>query len=214
MEYTKALSKLIDEYQKLPGVGPKSAQRMAFFTLKRTREQLDRFIHAVRDAKEKIRQCINCFNLSSNETCEICTNHKREKYEICVVPEVKDLVALERTKEFSGLYHVLGGVISPLDGISADDLNITELIFRVKNLAEELKASGEATKIELILAISPSTEGEATILYMKRLLKDIASSLNCEIDITRLAYGLPVGADLDYTDELTLARALQGRQPC
>ena len=208
MEYTKALANLIEEFQKLPGIGPKSAQRMAFFVLKRSKDQVEKFSESLKEAKELIKYCQHCFNLTSQEICEICSSHKRESSTICVVPEVKDLVALERTREFNGLYHVLGGVISPLDGISADDLNIAELIKRIHQKLDE--ASQE--ELEIILAVSPSTEGEATILYIKKLLKDLVNSET--VKITRLAYGLPVGADLDYADEVTLARALVGRQLC
>lgn len=203
MEYTKALADLIEEFQKLPSIGPKSAQRMAFYILKRSPEQVEKFASTLKEAKRSIGYCDQCFNLTTKTLCEICESSKRDKNIICVVPEVKDLVALERTKEFSGVYHVLGGVISPLDGISSDDLNIGALIERVQKLASH-------ENIELVLAISPSTEGEATMLYLKRLI----SAKNSDVQITRLAYGLPIGADLDYTDELTLARALENRQPC
>lgn len=206
MEYTGALANLIDEFKKLPGIGPKSAQRVAFSVLKKTKDDVEKLSFAIREAKRTISYCKQCFNLSTTDLCDICSNSKREQNLLCVLPEVKDLIALERTKEYRGLYHVLGGVISPLDGISADDLNITELILRVKKLVE----TSASEKPEILLAISPSTEGEATILYIKKLLS--GSTDPNAITITRLAYGLPVGADLDYVDEMTLARALEARQ--
>lgn len=211
MEYTKALANLIEEFQKLPGIGPKSAQRMAFFVLKRSTEQIEKFAQSLKDAKQNIKHCSQCYNLSSEPICEICSSPKRDRHVLCVVPEVKDLVALERTKEYLGLYHVLGGVISPLDGISSDDLHISSLLTRINSYFQDAEPD---TKLELILAISPSTEGEATILYIKKLITELKKSGAINVEITRLAYGLPVGADLDYTDELTLARALTARQPC
>jgi recombination protein RecR len=220
VQYTKTLSDLIEEFRKFPAIGPKSAQRMAFTLLKKSPEQVERFIKVVRDAKTQIKYCSQCFNLTANENCEICEDSRRDKRQICVVETVKDLIALERTHEYRGLYHVLGGVISPLDGVSADDLNINALISRIKSLLAE---SQNDDPIEIILAIGLSTEGEATMLYIKRLT-DLAilgqgSTVNGEreyslIKITRLAHGLPVGADLDYADELTLARALEARVLC
>lgn len=197
VSYTKELNDLIEEFRKFPSIGPKSAQRMAFALLKKSNEQVDKFAAIVRNAKENIKYCSVCFNLTSQHTCEICQNPLREKKQICVVESVKDLIALERTHDFKGVYHVLGGVISPLDGICADDLNLYELIDRIKTSEVD----------ELILAIGLSTEGEATMLYIKRLLEQNKLS----VKITRLAHGLPVGADLDYTDEVTLAKALELR---
>lgn len=216
MEYTKALADLIEEFQKLPGIGPKSAQRMAFWMLKRSQEQVDRHVYAIRNAKEKIKHCGTCFNLTSTEgDCGICNNPRRDSNIICVVPEVKDLIALERTKDFQGLYHVLGGIISPLDGISADDLHIVQLMSRLEKsfaaLDSEQSQLLNENNIELILAMSPSTEGEATILYLKRIIENAYGG---KVKITRLAYGLPIGADLDYADEMTLSKALEGRQLC
>ncbi len=195
--YTKELSDLIEEFRKFPSIGPKSAQRMAFALLKKSNEQVEKFASIVKSAKHNIKYCSNCFNLSSQPICEICQNPLRQNKQICVVESVKDLIALERTHDYKGLYHVLGGVISPLDGICADDLNLYELIERLKT--QEIE--------ELILAIGLSTEGEATMLYIKRLI----DQNNLELKITRLAHGLPVGADLDYTDEVTLSKALEAR---
>lgn len=204
MRYTKELSDLIEEFAKFPTIGPKSAQRMAFTLLRKSPEQVKKFIRIIDDAKTKIRYCQKCFNLTSQEICEICTNSNRDQKQICVVESVKDLIALERTHEYKGVYHVLGGIISPLDGICAEDLNIDELISRVQT---HLLANEE---LELILAIGLSTEGEATMLYIKRLIEYLKIETG-KCNITRLAHGLPVGADLDYADETTLAKALSAR---
>jgi recombination protein RecR len=211
VEYTRALAELIEEFNKFPGVGPKSAQRMAFSLLKKSTEQVQRFLEVVRIAKNDIKYCKYCFNLTSDEVCEICLNNQRDGNLLCVVAEVKDLIAIEKTREFRGKYHVLGGLISPLDGISSVDLNINPLVERLKLMQGE---------IELIFAISPSTEGEATMLFLKRALSqlnigtvvgDADARLNRSILVTRLAYGLPLGSDLDYADELTIVKALEAR---
>jgi recombination protein RecR len=211
VEYTRALAELIEEFNKFPGVGPKSAQRMAFSLLKKSTEQVQHFLEVVRTAKNDIKYCKYCFNLTSDEVCEICLNNQRDENLLCVVAEVKDLIAIEKTREFRGKYHVLGGLISPLDGISSVDLNINPLVERLKLMQGE---------IELIFAISPSTEGEATMLFLKRALSqldigtavgDADSRLNRSILVTRLAYGLPLGSDLDYADELTIVKALEAR---
>lgn len=207
MRYAKPLEDLIEEFRKFPSIGPKSAQRMAFTLLKKSPDQVAKFTKIIQDAKLQISYCASCFNLSSNEFCNICEDTRREKNQICVVETVKDLMALERTHEYHGVYHVLGGVISPLDGVGASDLNITALLKRVTDLG--------TCEIEIILAIGLSTEGEATMLYIKRLLEQVLSS-NLEprtvsLKVTRLAHGLPVGADLDYADELTLTKALEAR---
>lgn len=204
MRYTKELSDLIEEFRKFPSIGPKSAQRMAFSLLRKNEDQVKKFIRIVDDAKTKIRYCEKCFNLTSQHICEICEDPARSQTQICVVESVKDLIALERTHEYKGVYHVLGGIISPLDGIVAEDLNINELISKV----DEFMKQGE--DIELILAIGLSTEGEATMLYIKRLIENLQSDTS-KCNITRLAHGLPVGADLDYADETTLAKALSAR---
>ncbi len=226
MEYTKALADLIEEFNKFPGVGPKSAQRMAFALLKKSNEQNQRFLEVARRAKNEIKQCSICFNLSSDDICEICTDTKRQDNLICVVEEVKDLIAIEKTKEFRGKYHVLGGLISPLDGISSADLNVEALLGRIKtyfhvndnfenqcNAGDQIhntpESLSEADPLELVFAISPSTEGEATMLFLKKMI----SKLDCsdQIMMSRLAYGLPLGADLDYADELTIVKALEAR---
>jgi recombination protein RecR len=205
MRYTKPLEDLIEEFRKFPTIGPKSAQRMAFALLKRSPEQVEKFARILCDAKEHIKYCNRCFNLTNSAICEICEDPRRDSKLICVVESVKDLIALERTHEYRGLYHVLGGVISPLDGISADDLNLGQLTTRLRLELDELQEDGG---LEIVLAISLSTEGEATMLYLKRLISQLG---DVRIKLTRLAHGLPVGADLDYADETTLARAFQAR---
>jgi recombination protein RecR len=204
VRYTKELSDLIEEFRKFPSIGPKSAQRMAFSLLRKNEDQVKKFIRIVDDAKTKIRYCEKCFNLTSQYICEICEDPARSQTQICVVESVKDLIALERTHEYRGVYHVLGGIISPLDGIVAEDLNINELITKVDDFMKQ------GQDIELILAIGLSTEGEATMLYIKRLIENLQSDTS-KCNITRLAHGLPVGADLDYADETTLAKALSAR---
>lgn len=196
MHYTKPLAKLIDEFQKLPGIGPKSAQRMAFHLLKMPIDEVRNFSNALIDAKEKIKYCKTCFNMSSQDPCEICADTKRDENIICVIAETKDLIALEKTREFKGRYHVLQGLISPLDGIGPEDLRIRELMERL----------GKPEIEEIILALNPSVEGEATSLYLARLIKPLG------IKVSRIAFGLPVGGDLEYADEITLARALEGRR--
>ena len=196
MEYTKPLAQLIEFFQKFPGVGPKSAQRMAFHLLKMPLGEVQRFAQILVDAKQNIHYCSTCFNMSASDPCEICTDENRDKKVICVIAETKDLIAIEKTREFKGLYHVLQGVISPIDGIGATDIRIKELLTRIAE--EDIK--------EVILALNPSVEGEATTLYLAKLLKPF------DIKISRIALGIPVGSDLEYADEITLARALEGRR--
>lgn len=194
MEYTKPLARLIEEFQKFPGIGAKSAQRMAFFLIKKPEGEVKQFADAIIEAKTLINYCPSCFNLSSQQPCEICSNPKRDLHTICVVADVKDLIALERTRGYEGLYHVLLGLISPLEGIGVEDLKITEL----------LKRLGPGIN-EVILAINNSVEGEATTLYLSKLIKPLG------VKVTRIAFGLPVGGDLEYADEITLSKALEGR---
>lgn len=194
--YTKPLAKLIESFQKLPGIGPKSAQRLALHVLKMPSSEVERFVDAIKEAKRTIHCCDVCFNMSENNPCEICSSPRRDKSTICVVAETKDLIAIERTNEYNGVYHVLQGLISPMDGIGAEDIRIKELLNR---------AALEQTK-EVILAIPPSIEGETTSLYINKLLSTFG------IKVTRIAFGLPVGADLEYADEITLIRALEGRR--
>ena len=196
MIYPKSIATLIEHFQKFPSVGPKSAQRMAFYMLRMPGSEVQKFAQAVLDAKRNTRTCEVCFNLSSSSPCEICQNPKRDRSIICVVSETKDLIAIEKTNEFKGLYHVLQGLISPMDGIGADDIRIKELLNRLTS--DEVK--------EVILALPPSVEGEATSLYLSKLIKPFG------ITISRIAFGLPVGADLEYADEITIAKAIEGRR--
>ena len=195
MYYTKPLADLIECFQKLPGVGAKSAQRMALHLLKLPQNEVENFAKAMIEAKSIINYCSVCFNMSSNDPCEICSSSNRNREVICVVADTKDLIAIEKTHEYQGLYHVLQGLISPMNGIGAEDIHIKELLYRVTN--DNIK--------EVILALSPSVEGEATSLYLGKLLKPF------NIKITRIAFGLPVGSDIEYADEITLARAIEGR---
>ena len=195
MQYSKELASLIDFFQKFPGVGPKSAQRMAFHLLKMSSQDVRRFSEVLVAAKENIKYCDICFNMSSSNPCEICQATNRTKDTICVVAETKDLIAIEKTNEYKGQYHVLQGLLSPIDGIGVDDIRIKELLKR---------AADENVK-EVILALAPSIEGDATSLYIHKLLKPFG------VKITRIAFGLPVGSDLEYADEITIARALEGR---
>lgn len=196
MIYPKSIAALIEQFQKFPSVGPKSAQRMAFHLLKMSKSDVEKFALSIIEAKEKTFACETCYNMSSSNPCEICQSNSRDRSMICVVSETKDLIAVERTNEFKGLYHVLQGLISPLDGIGAEDIRIRELLHRLTT--DEVK--------EVILALNPSVEGEATSLYLNKLIKPFG------IKITRIAFGLPVGADLEYADEITLAKALEGRR--
>ena len=196
VNYTLPLARLIDEFQKLPGIGPKSAQRLAFHVLKQSADDVRSLAEALVDARAKIGYCEQCYNLSSQAVCEICSQPRRKKSTICMVSEPKDLYALERTNEFSGVYHVLGGLISPLEGLNPEELKIKELLARLHGDDVE----------EIILALPPSIEGDTTSLYLSRLIKPL------NIKLTRIAFGLPVGADLEYADNMTLSRALQGRQ--
>ncbi len=196
MYYTPPLAKLIEEFQKFPGVGPKSAQRMAFFVLGMNHDSVKSFAHALVDAKDRIKHCSQCFHLSAFDPCEICVNPKREKSTICVVSEARDVIALERTGEFRGLYHVLNGLISPMEGKGPDQLTIRDLLNRLQG--DEVK--------EIILAINPTIEGDTTVLYLSKLLKPLS------ICTTRIAFGLPVGSDLEYADDSTLSKAMEGRR--
>lgn len=196
MIYPKSIASLIEHFQKFPSVGPKSAQRMAFYLLRMPISEVEKFAQSMIDAKHNTKTCEICYNLSSTTPCEICSSPQRDKSTICVVAETKDLIAVEKTNEYKGLYHVLQGLISPMDGIGADDIRIKELLNRLTN--DEVK--------EVILALSPSVEGEATSLYLTKLIKPFG------IKISRIAFGLPVGADLEYADEITIAKAIEGRR--
>jgi recombination protein RecR len=193
--YARPLARLIEQLQRLPGVGPKSAQRLALHILKRPEAEVEALAQALVDAKKQVGLCKVCFHLSSDPVCEICRHPQRDNTTICVVADSRDVIALEKTREFKGKYHVLCGVISPMDGIGPEQLTIQALVRRVS----------EEKPQEVILAISPSIEGETTTLYIGQLLKPFTK-------VTRIAFGLPVGGDLEYADELTLARALEGRR--
>lgn len=195
MIYPKSIATLIEQFQKFPSVGPKSAQRMAFYLLRMSDADVENFAKAVIEAKHNTHTCEVCFNLSSQSPCEICSSTSRDRSVICVVSETKDLIAIEKTNEYKGLYHVLQGLISPMDGIGADDIRIKELLNRL--------TSDDVN--EVILALSPSVEGEATSLYLTKLIKPFG------IKVSRIAFGLPVGADFEYADEITIAKAIEGR---
>lgn len=196
MIYPKSIASLIEHFQKFPSIGPKSAQRMAFYLLRMPITEIEKFAQCMIDAKNNTKTCEICFNLSSTSPCEICSSSTRDKSTICVIAETKDLIAIEKTNEYRGLYHVLQGLISPMDGIGADDIRIKELLSRLTD---------ESVK-EVILALSPSVEGEATSLYLNKLIKPFG------IKISRIAFGLPVGSDLEYADEITIAKAIEGRR--
>jgi recombination protein RecR len=194
--YEGVVQDLIDELGRLPGVGPKSAQRIAFHILQADPADVRRLAHALSEVKAKVRFCQVCGNVAQDELCRVCRDPRRDPAVICVVEEPKDVVAIERTREFRGKYHVLGGAISPIDGVGPDDLRIAELLRR---LADD-------TVTELILATDPNLEGEATATYLARTVKPMG------LRVTRLASGLPVGGDLEYADEVTLGRAFEGRR--
>jgi len=194
--YEGAIQDLIDELGRLPGIGPKSAQRIAFHIIQSEKVDLARLVEILQTIKERVKFCSECGNISEDELCRICRDPRRENNAICVVEESKDVIAIERTREFRGKYHVLGGAISPIDGIGPDNLRIKELMFRLAN--PEIQ--------EIIIATDPNLEGEATASYLTRAIKPLG------IKVTRLASGLPVGGDLEYADEVTLGRAFEGRR--
>lgn len=193
--YARPLARLIEELQKLPGVGPKTAQRLALHLLKRPDSEVQALAQALVDAKSQIGYCSICFHLSAEPVCDICRSPSRDAQTICVVADSRDVIALEKTREYKGKYHVLGGLISPMDGIGPEQLNIGQLVHRVNK--DKIQ--------EVIIAISPTIEGDTTTLYVGQLLKPFTR-------VTRIAFGLPMGGDLEYADEVTLARALEGRR--
>lgn len=193
--FPAALQDLADQFGRLPGIGGKTAQRLAFHVLSLPDDEAQAFADAILEAKRTVHTCPVCQNLTDREICPICDDDMRDQGVICVVAEPKDVIAMERSREFSGVYHVLHGVISPLNHVTQDDIKIRELLMRV--------ASGQVR--EVIMATNPDTEGEATAMYVSRLLRPM------EIKVTRLAYGVPVGSQLEYADEVTLSRALEGR---
>ena len=192
--YTKPLSKLIGHFEKFPGIGPRTAQRLALFILKQPESSIRDFSKALLEAHSNVGRCKKCFDLTSEDECEICRNTERNQKLICVVAETKDLLALERAREFKGVYHVIGGLISPMDSVGPELLEIRSLVERVSKSEIE----------EIILALTPSVEGDTTSLYIGKLLSPFTK-------VTRIAYGLPMGSELEYVDEVTLARALEGR---
>ena len=195
MSLPDPLLRLIDELQRLPGIGPKGAQRLAFHLLKTPREQTDRLVDAVRDVKEQVTYCSVCNNITDIDPCVFCSNPDRDRHLICVVEEPQNVSGIEKTREFKGMYHVLMGAISPLQGIGPDDLKIKSLLQRVSNGVTEI-----------ILATNPNVEGEATAIYLARLLKPLG------VKVTRIAMGVPVGSDLEYADEVTMHKAMEGRR--
>jgi recombination protein RecR len=195
MVYTRPLARLIEHFQHLPGIGPKSAQRLAMHIIKRPEEEVAALAQALIDAKKLVGTCTTCGHLSAEPICDICRAPARDDTMLCVIADSRDLIALEKTREYKGKYHVLGGLISPIDGMGPEQLNIQSLVRRVSQ--NQIK--------EVIMAISPSIEGETTTLYIGHLLKPFTR-------VTRIAFGLPMGGDLEYADEVTLARALEGRR--
>ena len=194
--YEGIIQDLIDELGRLPGVGPKSAQRIAFHIIQSDRVDVTRLAEVLKTVKERVKFCSTCGNISEEELCKICRDPRRDKTSICVVEESKDVLAIEKTREFKGTYHVLGGAISPIDGVGPENLRIKELMTRLS----------ETTIGEIIIATDPNLEGEATATYLSRLIKPM------DIKVSRLASGLPVGGDLEYADEVTLGRAFEGRR--
>ncbi len=194
--YAAPVQELIDELGRLPGIGPKSAQRITFHLLKLAKPDALRLANAISQAKDRVSLCQRCFNIAEGESCELCNDDRRDPTLLCVVEEPHDIVAVEKTQEFHGLYHVLQGAISPIEGVGPEQLRIRELLQRIA--AEDVA--------EVILCTNPNLEGEATAMYLSRMLKDL------EVKVTRIASGLPVGGDLEYADELTLGRALEGRR--
>lgn len=194
--YAQPLARLVEELMKLPSIGPKTAQRLAFFILHQSHEEAKSLAEAIIEAKEKIKYCSICSNFTEMDICDVCRDQSRDQTIICVVEESKDVIAMERTRQFNGLYHVLQGAISPMDGVGPEDLRIKELLKRINDGSIE----------EVILATDPTIEGEATAMYLSQLIKPM------DIKVTRIASGIPVGGDLEYVDEVTLSRALEGRR--
>jgi recombination protein RecR len=196
-DYAEPIATLIDELRKLPGIGQKTAQRLAYNLLRRSREESERLCRAILDVKEKIRYCSRCNNFSDKDPCDYCTGADRTPELICVVEDPNDILAVERTREYHGQYHVLHGVLSPINGIGPEDLKLKSLIERLR----------EGNVREIIVATNPNVEGEATAIYLAKLLKPIG------VRVTRIALGLPVGSDLEFADEVTMSKALEGRHP-
>ncbi|MBO8126880.1 MAG: recombination protein RecR [Firmicutes bacterium] len=196
MYYAEPVAKLIGELSKLPGVGPKTAERLAFHLIAQSKEDVAKLTQALKDVKEKIHYCSVCFNITEQDPCRFCQDPSRDSSVICVVEQPKDIIAMEKTREYRGRYHVLLGSISPMDGVGPDDIRLRELLGRLED--DKVK--------EVIVATSPTIEGEATAMYVARLVKPLG------VRVTRIAHGLPVGGSLEYVDEITLAKALEGRR--
>jgi recombination protein RecR len=196
MSHPEPLARLIEHLQRLPGIGAKSAQRLAYHILRTPREAADQLCTAVQDVKERVTYCSTCNNITDVDPCAFCTDERRERHMICVVEEPQNVAAIEKTREFRGVYHVLMGALSPLQGVGPDDLKIRELLTRV----------GEGGVNEVVLATNPNVEGEATALYLARLLKPLG------VRVTRIATGIPVGSDIEYADEITMSKAMEGRR--
>lgn len=196
--YSHSVASLIEEFSRLPGIGKKTAQRLAFHVISMNERDANNLAKAIVDVKQNIKYCNICSNLTDKDVCNICSSKKRDASIICVVADPRDVIAIEKTKEFTGLYHVLHGSISPMEGVGPEDIKIKELLLRIQTSSEEVK--------EIILATSPTIEGEATAMYISKLIKPLG------IKTTRIAYGIPIGGDLEYADELTLSKALEGRR--
>lgn len=193
--YSPSIEKLVESFERLPSIGHKTAQRLAFYMLDLSNEEVKEFVDSIVNAKKNLKYCSKCFNISDTEPCSICGNPKRDASLICVVEDVRDVVAMERTHEFNGVYHVLHGSISPMSGVGPDDIKIKELLARLM----------DGSVKEIILATNPRVEGEATSMYISKLVKPLG------VKVTRIARGIPIGGDLEYTDEVTLTKALEGR---
>ncbi len=196
VSYARPLARLVGEFEKLPGIGPKSAQRLAFYVMRLSKEEARALADAIVEVKDKIGYCQNCYNFADQDLCEICRDPRRSDTTLCVVADARDLIAMDKTGEFKGRYHVLGGVLAPMEGIGPDQLRIRELLARLSNVEVQ----------EIILAMNPTVEGDATAIYLSRLLKPLVTR------VTRIAHGVPVGGDLDYADQATLIQALEGRR--
>lgn len=193
--YIDPVARLINEFEKLPGIGHKTAQRLAYHILDMNKASVESLVEAIQEAKNKVKYCNICYNITDKDLCNICSNEKRDKSTICVVGDPKDLIAMEKTREYKGVYHVLHGNISPMAGIGPDEIRIKELLKRIDDNVKEV-----------ILATNPNIEGEATAMYISKLIKPLG------VKVTRIAHGIPIGGDLEYTDEITLTKALEGRR--
>ena len=193
--YSPSIEKLVESFEKLPSIGHKTAQRLAFYMLDLSDEEIKEFTDSIINAKKNLKYCSKCYNITDTDPCTICSNPKRDENIICVVEDVRDIIAIERTHEFKGVYHVLHGSISPMNGVGPDDIKIKELLARIT-----------ADTKEVILATNPRVEGEATAMYISKLLKPLG------VTASRIAHGIPIGGDLEYTDEITLSKALEGRR--